>query len=157
MVLKRFVHGADGAAFFQKRAVLPAGLDADDHAELPVGTDRRGDGGQRRRPAGLGDQSWAASTSTRIRSGSGTLIIPMRTSGVDLDPVPGVEWEQIVRVALVARTVLSDFGLVGFGPRLSGSRGIHIYSRIEPRWTFPGTPPGGRGPGQGNRRGGRAG
>jgi bifunctional non-homologous end joining protein LigD len=54
---------------------------------------------------------------------------------VDLDPVPGVPWEQIVRVALVARDVLADFGLTGW-PKTSGSRGIHIYSRIEPRWTF---------------------
>jgi len=54
---------------------------------------------------------------------------------VDLDPVPGVEWAQIVSVALVARQVLTDFGLTGW-PKTSGSRGIHIYARIEPRWTF---------------------
>ena len=54
---------------------------------------------------------------------------------VDLDPVPGVEWAQIVAVALVARDVLADFGLAGW-PKTSGSRGIHVYSRIEPRWTF---------------------
>jgi bifunctional non-homologous end joining protein LigD len=54
---------------------------------------------------------------------------------VDLDPVPGVEWDQIVSVALVARQVLADFGLTGW-PKTSGSRGIHIYARIEPRWTF---------------------
>ena len=54
---------------------------------------------------------------------------------VDLDPVPGVGWPQIVAVALVARDVLADFGLVGW-PKTSGSRGIHVYCRIEPRWTF---------------------
>ena len=54
---------------------------------------------------------------------------------VDLDPVPGVDWAQIVRVALVAREVLADFGLTGW-PKTSGSRGIHIYAGIEPRWTF---------------------
>ena len=54
---------------------------------------------------------------------------------VDLDPVPGVDWAQIVRVALVAREVLADFGLTGW-PKTSGSRGMHIYARIEPRWTF---------------------
>jgi bifunctional non-homologous end joining protein LigD len=54
---------------------------------------------------------------------------------VDLDPVPGVEWPQIVAVALVARDVLADFGLAGW-PKTSGSRGIHVYARIEPRWTF---------------------
>ena len=55
---------------------------------------------------------------------------------IDLDPVPGVEWPQILEVALVSRTVLEDFGLVGW-PKTSGSRGIHVYARIERRWTFP--------------------
>ena len=55
---------------------------------------------------------------------------------VDLDPVPGVPWAQIRDVAMVTRDVLKDFGLVGW-PKTSGSRGMHIYCRIEPRWTFP--------------------
>jgi hypothetical protein len=54
---------------------------------------------------------------------------------VDLDPVPGVEWPQIISVALVAREVLADFGLTGWA-KTSGSRGMHIYARIEPRWVF---------------------
>jgi len=54
---------------------------------------------------------------------------------VDLDPVPGVEWPQIRDVAMVARDVLADFGLTGW-PKTSGSRGMHIYARIEPRWDF---------------------
>lgn len=54
---------------------------------------------------------------------------------VDLDPVPGVEWPQIRDVAGVAREVLQDFGLAGW-PKTSGSRGIHVVVRIEPRWTF---------------------
>jgi bifunctional non-homologous end joining protein LigD len=54
---------------------------------------------------------------------------------VDLDPVPGVEWRQVVEVALVARNVLKDFKLVGW-PKTSGSRGMHINVRIERRWTF---------------------
>jgi hypothetical protein len=54
---------------------------------------------------------------------------------VDLDPVPGVEWPQIRDVALVAREVLADFGLTGW-PKTSGSRGLHVYARIEPRWSF---------------------
>jgi DNA ligase D-like protein (predicted polymerase) len=54
---------------------------------------------------------------------------------VDLDPVPGVGWDQIRRVATVADEVLRDHGLVGW-PKTSGSRGIHVYARIEPRWTF---------------------
>ena len=55
---------------------------------------------------------------------------------VDLDPVPGIAWPQIQAVAAVVRTVLGDVGLTGW-PKTSGSRGMHIYVRIERRWTFP--------------------
>jgi bifunctional non-homologous end joining protein LigD len=54
---------------------------------------------------------------------------------VDLDPIPGVPWSQVREVALVARDVLTDYGLVGW-PKTSGSRGLHIYCRIQPKWTF---------------------
>jgi bifunctional non-homologous end joining protein LigD len=54
---------------------------------------------------------------------------------VDLDPVPGVEWAQLREVARVVRATLDDFSLVGW-PKTSGSRGIHVYVRIEQRWTF---------------------
>src|SRR6478609_4174613 len=54
---------------------------------------------------------------------------------VDLDPVPGVQWDQVREVAGIVRATLDDFGLIGW-PKTSGSRGIHVYVRIEPRWTF---------------------
>jgi DNA ligase D-like protein (predicted polymerase) len=54
---------------------------------------------------------------------------------VDLDPVPGVEWPQIRQVAQVVHATLEEFGLVGW-PKTSGSRGMHVYVRIERRWTF---------------------
>jgi DNA ligase D-like protein (predicted polymerase) len=54
---------------------------------------------------------------------------------VDLDPVPGVEWDQVRQVALVVQAVLGDFGLTGW-PKTSGSRGMHILVRIAPRWGF---------------------
>ena len=54
---------------------------------------------------------------------------------IDLDPVPGVTWAQVREVAGVVRATLADLGLVGW-PKTSGSRGIHIYVRIEPRWSF---------------------
>jgi DNA ligase D-like protein (predicted polymerase) len=54
---------------------------------------------------------------------------------IDLDPVPGVEWPQIRTVAQIVRATLTDFGLVGW-PKTSGSRGMHIYVRIERRWEF---------------------
>ncbi len=54
---------------------------------------------------------------------------------IDLDPVPGIEWPQIRDVARVVRATLDDVGLVGW-PKTSGSRGIHVYVRIERRWGF---------------------
>src|SRR4029453_13889131 len=54
---------------------------------------------------------------------------------VDLDPVPGVEWAQIVAVASVVRETLHEFGLVGW-PKTSGSRGVHVNVRLERRWPF---------------------
>src|SRR6058998_2538519 len=54
---------------------------------------------------------------------------------VDLDPVPGIKWPQVRQVAQLARAVLEDFGLVGW-PKTSGSRGMHLFVRIERRWGF---------------------
>jgi DNA ligase D-like protein (predicted polymerase) len=54
---------------------------------------------------------------------------------VDLDPVPGVKWAQVRNVAGVARAALEDVGLIGW-PKTSGKRGMHIYVRIERRWSF---------------------
>ena len=55
---------------------------------------------------------------------------------VDLDPVPGVAWDQVRTVAGEVQSTLTDLGLVGW-PKTSGSRGLHIYIRIQQRWTFP--------------------
>jgi bifunctional non-homologous end joining protein LigD len=54
---------------------------------------------------------------------------------VDLDPVPGIEWTQVREVAAVVHATLTDLGLRGW-PKTSGSRGMHINVRIEPRWSF---------------------
>jgi bifunctional non-homologous end joining protein LigD len=54
---------------------------------------------------------------------------------VDLDPVPGVTWDQVREVARVVQQALADLGLVGW-PKTSGSRGMHVSVRIEPKWTF---------------------
>src|SRR5437879_8029274 len=54
---------------------------------------------------------------------------------VGLHPVPGIKWPQVRQVAQLARVVLSDFGLVGW-PKTSGSRGMHLFVRIERRWGF---------------------
>jgi DNA ligase D len=54
---------------------------------------------------------------------------------IDLDPQPGTDFADAVRVAAEARRLLDELGYVGF-PKTSGGRGVHIYARIEPKWTF---------------------
>jgi DNA ligase D-like protein (predicted polymerase) len=54
---------------------------------------------------------------------------------IDLDPVPGVGWADVCRVALEVQAFLGEVGLRGW-PKTSGSRGMHVNARIEPRWTF---------------------
>jgi DNA ligase D-like protein (predicted polymerase) len=134
MALKRFVNGAESEPFFQKRAPekrpdwigtvelrFPSGRTADE----VVVTDE----------AAL---AWVINLGCidlnphPVRSFDMDHPDELR---VDLDPVPGVEWPQIRDVAMVARDVLADFGLIGW-PKTSGSRGIHIYARIQPRWEF---------------------
>jgi bifunctional non-homologous end joining protein LigD len=134
MAMKRFVNGAEGEPFFQKRAPSsrPEWVET---AELRFPSGRTADEVVLRDAAGL---VWVANL--------GCIDLnphPVRASDlehpdelrVDLDPVPGVEWPQIRDVALVARDVLADFGLTGW-PKTSGSRGIHIYARIHPQWEF---------------------
>ena len=54
---------------------------------------------------------------------------------IDLDPVPGVKWDQVREVGALVHEVLQDFKLTGW-PKTSGKRGLHVYVRIEPRWDF---------------------
>ena len=98
--------------------------------QLPVRPHRRGGRAARRRRARLDGQPRRASSCTRIRCAPTISIIPDELR-VDLDPVPGVEWPQIREVARVVHAALDDLGLVGW-PKTSGSRGIHVYVRIEP-------------------------
>jgi DNA ligase D-like protein (predicted polymerase) len=134
MVLKRFVNGAEREAFFQKRAPesRPPWIDT---VELRFPSGRSAVEVVPRDAATL---IWAVNL--------GCIDLnphPVRADDldhpdelrVDLDPVPGVEWPQIVAVALVAQAVLADFGLTGW-PKTSGSRGFHVYARIERRWDF---------------------
>jgi len=134
LVLKRFVDGAEGQVFYQKRApekrpswlrtvqlAFPSGRTAD---EIVVDD-----------AAGL---AWIVNL--------GCLELhphPVRTRDlehpdelrVDLDPGPGVAWEDVRRVALEVRALLGEMGLQGW-PKTSGSRGMHVNVRIEPRWSF---------------------
>ena len=54
---------------------------------------------------------------------------------VDLDPVPGVRWTTVRKVGAVVREVLEELGLAGYA-KTSGKRGLHVYVRLEPRWTY---------------------
>ena len=134
MALKRFVNGAESEPFFQKRAPEKR-PDWIETAQLSFPSGRVADEVVLRDAAGL---VWVANL--------GCIDLnphPVRAADldhpdelrVDLDPVPGIEWPQIVAVALVSRSVLADFGLTGWA-KTSGSRGMHIYARIEPRWSF---------------------
>jgi DNA ligase D-like protein (predicted polymerase) len=134
MVLKRFVHGAAGEAFFQKRAPS-ARPDWIETITLAF-------------PSGRVAEEVVVSDEAQLTwvLNLGCIDLnphPVRAADldhpdelrVDLDPVPGVGWAQIVRVAMVARETLADLGLTGW-PKTSGSRGMHVYCRIEPHWTF---------------------
>jgi DNA ligase D-like protein (predicted polymerase) len=134
MALKRFVNGADGEAFFQKRAPAsrPGWITT---VELRFPSGRTAEEVVVHEPAQL---AWVVNLGCidlnphPVRAGDLDHPDELR---IDLDPVPGVEWSQIREVALVAREALRDFGLVGWA-KTSGSRGFHVYCRIEPRWPF---------------------
>ena len=134
MVLKRFPKGIDAEPFFQKR-VPENHPDFIDTATLHYSSGTSAEEAVIRDAAGL---AWAVNI--------GCLDLnphPVRAEDldhpdelrVDLDPMPGVDWSQIVDVAYVAREVLDDVGLVGW-PKTSGSRGLHILVRIAPKWSF---------------------
>ena len=134
MALKRFVDGAEGEAFFQKRAPksvpefvrtvelsFPSGRTAD---EVVVDN--------------LAALAWVVNLGcidlNPHPTRSGDLEHPDELR-VDLDPGPGVGWGDVRRVALVVREVLEEFGYTAW-PKTSGSRGIHVYVRLEPRWGY---------------------
>jgi DNA ligase D-like protein (predicted polymerase) len=134
MILKRFVKGISQEAIFQKRAPekRPDWIEV---AELKYAS------GTSAKEAVLTD---AAGLVWAVNLGCVDLNPhPVRAADldhpdelrIDLDPMPGVEWEQILAVAQVAREVLDDHGLTAW-PKTSGSRGFHIYARIHPHWPF---------------------
>ena len=134
IVLKRFVNGAEGEAFYQKRAPtqrpswlrtvtlsFPSGRTAE---EIVVDD-----------AAGL---AWIANLGCielhphPVRSADLEHPDELR---IDLDPIPGVSWDDVRKVALEVKGFLEELGLRGW-PKTSGSRGMHVNVRIEPRWTF---------------------
>ena len=134
IVLKRFVDGAEGQAFYQKRAptsrpswlrTVTLSFPSGRIAEEVVVDDA----------AGL---AWVVNLGCielhphPVRSADLNHPDELR---VDLDPGPGVEWSDVRRVALEVQALLEEMGLRGW-PKTSGSRGMHVNVRIEPRWTF---------------------
>ena len=134
IVLKRFVHGAEGEAFYQKRAPsdrpswvrtvtlsFPSGRTAE---ELVIDD--------------AGGLTWIVNLGCielhphPVRSADLEHPDELR---VDLDPGPGVGWADVRSVALEVKAVLEEVGLRGW-PKTSGSRGMHVNVRIDPRWSF---------------------
>lgn len=134
MILKRFVKGITEEAVFQKRA--PENRpDYVDVAELKYASGTSAKEAVLHNAAGL---VWAVNLGCvdlnphPVRADDLAHPDELR---VDLDPMPGVDWRQIIHVGLVAREVLEDHGLTAW-PKTSGSRGFHIYARIQRRWPF---------------------
>jgi DNA ligase D-like protein (predicted polymerase) len=134
MILKRFVKGIDQEAVFQKRAPEKR-PDWVDVAELRYARGTSAKEAVIRDAAGL---AWVINLGCVDLNPhpvlAGDLEHPDELR-VDLDPMPGVTWRQIIDVAHVAREVLEDHGLTAW-PKTSGSRGFHIYARITPEWSF---------------------
>src|SRR3954471_5050307 len=126
--------GHKGEAFYQKR--VPKGApDYVQTARIEFPSGRHAD---EVCPTEIAVVGWCAQMGTLtfhpwpVRSGDVDHPDEMR---IDLDPQPGTDFADAVRVAGVARELLGDLGYTGF-PKTSGGRGGDIYVRIEPRWTF---------------------
>jgi bifunctional non-homologous end joining protein LigD len=134
IVLKRFVNGAEAEPFYQKRApsqrppwlrTVTLSFPSGRTAEEIVVDDAPG-------------LAWIVNLGCielhphPVRSGDLEHPDELR---IDLDPVPGVSWADVRRVALEVQALLAEVGLRGW-PKTSGSRGMHVNVRLEPRWTF---------------------
>ena len=134
IVLKRFVNGAEGEPFYQKRApdkrppwlrTVTLSFPSGRTAEEVVVDDA----------AGL---AWIVNLGCielhphAVRAANLDHPDELR---VDLDPGPGVTWDDVRRVAMEAKGLLEDLKLRGW-PKTSGSRGMHINVRLQPQWTF---------------------
>jgi bifunctional non-homologous end joining protein LigD len=134
IVLKRFVNGAEAPAFYQKRAPAqrPAWLRT---VTLSFPSGRTAEEVTVDDAAGL---AWIINLGCielhphPVRSGDLEHPDELR---IDLDPVSGVSWDDVRRVALEVQALLEEVGLRG-RPKTSGSRGMHVNVRIEPHWTF---------------------
>jgi bifunctional non-homologous end joining protein LigD len=134
MILKRFVKGIDKEAFFQKRAPTkrPEWIET---ATLRYASGTEADEVVVRDAAAL---AWVVNLGCIDLNPHPVQAEDLEHPDelrIDLDPIPGVDWRQILDVAYVAKEVLEDHGLTAW-PKTSGSRGFHVYARIEPRWPY---------------------
>jgi len=133
-VMKRFPNGAEGDHFFQKR--VPESRP--DWLQTAVVAFPSGRTAEELCPVDVAHIVWAVNLGCidlnpwAIRKWDLARPDELR---IDLDPQPGVSFEDVRRVALEVREVLEEHGLVGF-PKTSGSRGIHVNVRIHTRWGF---------------------
>ena len=134
IVLKRFVDGAEGEAFYQKRApdkrpdwlrTVTLSFPSGRTAEEVVVDDAAG-------LAFIVNLGCIELHPHAVRAGDLDHPDELR---VDLDPGPGVGWDDVRRVALEVKALLEEVGLTGW-PKTSGSRGMHVNARIHPRWSF---------------------
>jgi bifunctional non-homologous end joining protein LigD len=133
-VMKRFPNGADGEFFFQKRVPpqRPLWLQTAT-VHFPSGRSA-----ELLTPFDLAHLVWAVNLGCidlnpwPVRSDELDHPDELR---VDLDPTPEASWADVRNVAMAVNEVLDEHGLMGF-PKTSGSRGIHVYVRIERRWDF---------------------
>ena len=123
-----------GDAFYQKR--LPAG--APDWVRTAHLTFPSGRTADEVAPSELAVVIWAANLGTlRFHPWPVTAADVERPDQlrIDLDPMPGVGFDQVVPVAHEVRAFLAELGMVGY-PKTTGGRGLHVYLSIEPRWSF---------------------
>ena len=133
VLMERYPHGVEGSSFFQKR--VPK--DAPDWLETTIVSTPNGTTSRALVAADLGHVAWAVNLGCL-----GFHVWPNLASDddhadelrIDLDPQPGVGFEEVRAAAHEVRALLDDVGIEGW-PKTTGNRGIHVYVRLEPRWS----------------------
>jgi len=133
-MLVRYPNGIDGEFFYQKRAPQ-ARPDWIEVVELRFPSGRAADEVVPRDAAALAWMANLACLELHPHPVRAEELEHPDELRVDLDPVPGVQWQQVRDVAHLVHSTLNDLNLMGW-PKTSGKRGLHVYVRIEKRWTF---------------------
>jgi DNA ligase D len=132
VLMQRFPHGATGTSFFQKRV----GDGAPDWLETTIVSTPNGTTSRALVAADLAHVAWAVNLACL-----GFHVWPYRAADpehadelrIDLDPQPGVNFDDIRYAARAVHALFDEVGIVGH-PKTTGNRGVHIYVRLEPRW-----------------------